>query len=39
MAIEAFCLATTSTGSATSSIKIESGSTAPSDVYMRWHTM
>lgn len=39
MAIEAFGLAETSTGSATSSIKIESGSTAPSDVYMRWHTM
>lgn len=39
MAIEAFGLATTSTGSATSSIKIESGSTAPTDVYMRWHTM
>lgn len=39
MAIEAFGLATTSTGSATSSIKIESGCTAPLDVYMRWHTM
>ena len=39
MAIEAFGLADTSAGSATSSIKIESGGTAPLDVYMRWHTM
>lgn len=39
MAIEAFGLATSMTGSATSSIKIESGGTAPADVYMRWHTM
>ena len=39
MAIEAFGLATTSTGAATSSIKIESGGSTPADVYMRWHTM
>lgn len=39
MAIEAFGLATTSTGAATDSIKIESGGSAPTDVYMRWHTM
>ena len=39
MAIEAFGLATTSTGAATSSIKIEYGGSPPADVYMRWHTM
>ena len=39
MSIEAFGLAETSTGAATSSIKILSGGSAPSDVYMRWHTM
>lgn len=39
MAIEAFGLAETSTGAATSSIKILSGGSAPVDVYMRWHTM
>ena len=39
MAIEAFGLAETSTGAATSSIKILSGGSAPLDVYMRWHTM
>ena len=39
MAIEAFGLATTANGTATSSIKILSGGSAPLDVYMRWHTM
>lgn len=39
MAIEAFGLATTSTGAATNSIKIVSGGSTPAGVYMRWHTM
>nr|DAL58261.1 MAG TPA_asm: hypothetical protein [Caudoviricetes sp.] len=39
MSIEAFGLADTSNGAATSSIRILSGGSAPLDVYMRWHTM
>ena len=39
MAIEAFGLSTTSTGTATNSIKIVYGGGTPSGVWLRWHTM